>query len=156
MVATLGEDMPVLERFTLLKAVNDRWQEHLQMVEYVREGIGLRGYGQVDPLVAYKRETYELFQQTLKNIQVDAAKLVFRLNITRPDAGAVELALDAPVVAEGGGSESAPAVKSEPGALPWPTGVDPKRVGRNDPCPCGSGLKFKECHYKPLRAAGLI
>ena len=61
-----GEAFPEMERYAMLKAVNDRWMEHLQTIEYIREGIGLRGYGQVDPLVAYKRETYDTFQHTLQ------------------------------------------------------------------------------------------
>src|SRR5436305_7832840 len=66
-VESLGEElMGRLEQMVMLQAVNDRWMEHLQTVEYVREGISLRGYGQVDPLVAYKRETFDLFQITLK------------------------------------------------------------------------------------------
>ena len=73
-VASQGENIAELERYVMLKAVNDRWQEHLQTIEYIREGIGLRGYGQVDPLVAYKRETYDTFQNTLRNIRDDAAR----------------------------------------------------------------------------------
>ncbi|CAN5602169.1 preprotein translocase subunit SecA [soil metagenome] len=163
-------NMAEMEQYALLKAVNDRWMEHLQTIEYIREGIGLRGYGQVDPLVAYKRETYDTFQGTLRNIRLDAAKMIFHLRA--PRAMEFDLSLppmDFPILSddfpvedsEVDGQPStlakvAQAVKANPGTLPFPGDVDPKRVGRNDPCPCGSGLKFKDCHYKPLRTAGVI
>lgn len=145
-----GEAMAEAERFVMLRAVNDKWMEHLQMVEYIREGIGLRGYGQVDPLVAYKRETYDTFQGTLKHIREQASKMIFHVRIQTPEeqeAEVQELALNA---------DNSEAPKGEPGSLPWPTGVDPKKVGRNDACPCGSGLKFKGCHYPVLRQQGII
>ena len=146
-----GEAMKEMERYALLRAVNDRWQDHLQTVDYIREGIGLRGYGQVDPLVAYKRETYDTFQQTLKKIRTDAAKMIFLLNVREePQVGTLNINTASPdlVTANEGAATEVPVVKAGPGELPWPDGVDAKRVGRNEPCPCGSGLKFKECHYK--------
>ncbi|CAN1552305.1 SecA Preprotein translocase subunit SecA (ATPase, RNA helicase) [Fimbriimonadaceae bacterium] len=158
-VARLSDAMNELERFVILKAVNDRWMDHLQMVEYVRDGISLRGYGQVDPLVAYKRETYDLFQRTDKGIRTDAAKLIFRMNIQVENPTPLELDLlgGAPALPEGTESGGvATMTKAEPGTLPFPKDIDAKRVGRNDVCPCGSGHKFKECHYKQLRADGVI
>lgn len=156
-----GDGMVDLEKYVLLKAVNDRWMEHLQLVEYVREGIGLRGYGQVDPLVAYKRETYDLFQNTLRNIREDATKMLFKLEIRRPQPQ-VNLTFgsdETPMLPEdeptGGGTAVAKKV-AEPGSLPWPAGIDPKRVGRNETCPCGSGLKFKACHYSSLGKSGAV
>ena len=132
-----GPAMPDAERYVMLRAVNDKWMEHLQTVEYIREGIGLRGYGQVDPLVAYKRETFDTFQGTLKHIREQASKMVFMVRVDTEEQATpnLELAMDAP------------AVEAEPGTLPWPIGIDPKTIGRNDPCPCGSGHKFKNCHY---------
>ncbi len=146
-----GEAMNEAERFVMLRAVNDRWMEHLQLIEYIREGIGLRAYGQVDPLVAYKKETYDTFQHTLKNIREQASKMIFHVRVetqAQEEEGMVMELVE----------ENAPAATSnaEPGSLPWPTGVDPKKVGRNDACPCGSGLKFKSCHYGPLRQQGII
>ncbi len=146
-----GDAMKEMERYALLRAVNDRWQDHLQTVEYIREGIGLRGYGQVDPLVAYKRETYDTFQMTLKKIRTDAAKMIFLLNVREESqVGTLNINTASPdlVTASDAPAIEAAVVTAEPGELPWPEGVDPKRVGRNEPCPCGSGLKFKECHYK--------
>ena len=149
-----GEAMPEAERFVMLRAVNDRWMEHLQLIEYIREGIGLRGYGQVDPLVAYKRETYDTFQTTLKNIREQASKMIF---FVRVEAQQQEEAEIAPMMMELVESDSSvPAPKVEPGSLPFPSNVDAKKIGRNDACPCGSGIKFKSCHYPQLRAQGII
>lgn len=141
----VGEDlMKELERRVMLQAVNDRWMEHLQVVEYIREGIGLRGYGQVDPLIAYKKETFDTFQRTIRNIRDDAVKLIFRAQITREEeqeeATPLMLRLEE-------GTNAKPADLSK---------VDWKRVGRNDLCPCGSGKKFKACHYPELRQQGVI
>lgn len=167
-IAEVGDEaMREMERWVLLRAVNDRFMDHLQTVEYIKEGIGLRGYGQVDPLVAYKRETYDTFQHTLKNIRDQASKMIFHL---RPQAAAeleeeqiplmVNLdelepgMLPAELVeSRGTNLQSARTTLLTPAELEK---VDWKRVGRNDPCPCGSGKKFKECHYRSLRAEGVI
>jgi preprotein translocase subunit SecA len=91
----------------------------------------------VDPLVAYKRETFDTFQGTLKHIREQASKMVFMVRVDTEEQATPNLEL----------TMDAPAVEAEPGTLPWPTGIDPKTIGRNDPCPCGSGHKFKNCHY---------
>jgi preprotein translocase subunit SecA len=152
-ISAAGEAMPEAERFVMLRAVNDRWMEHLQLVEYIKEGIGLRSYGQVDPLVAYKRETYDTFNNTLKTIRESASKMIFhvRVEAQQQEEEAVPMMVELEA-----GSPELPAAKAEPAALPFPSGVDPKKVGRNDACPCGSGLKFKGCHYPSMRAQGLI
>jgi len=166
-VEHLGDEvMKMLEQQVMLRAINDRWMDHLQMVEYIREGIGLRGYGQVDPLVAYKRETFDLFQNTLKAIRNEAVKLIYRAEIqVQPQAQAPEepamsmQRLDdtemegALGMTTSATAASAPVVSQGNGYL---GDVDWKRVGRNDPCPCGSGKKFKACHYPSLRAEGII
>ncbi len=159
-----GEAMPEMEKYAMLKAVNDRWMEHLQTIDYIREGIGLRGYGQTDPLVAYKRETYDTFQGTLRDIRVDAAKTVFRLRAQPQPTFMHELSynmdeIDQSVPVEdrelldGAPTHSSTAVALAPRDLET---IDWKKISRNEPCPCGSGKKFKECHYKELREAGVI
>ena len=151
-IANAGEAMPEAERFVMLRAVNDRWMEHLQVVEYIKEGISLRGYGQVDPLVAYKRETYDTFQGTLKNIREAASKMIFHVRVeSQQEQEAVPMMMELEA-----GSPELPGAKAEPGSLPFPSNADPKKVGRNDTCPCGSGQKFKSCHYPVLRAQGII
>lgn len=162
----LGDDvMKMLEQQVMLRAINDKWMEHLQTVEYIREGIGYRGYGQVDPLVAYKRETFDLFQTTLKQIQNSAVRMIYRAEIqvqapqeseqepmamrrvSDEEAGAMSMTTSAT-------SAVSPIV--EPSSNGYLGDVDWSRVGRNDPCPCGSGKKFKACHYTTLRSEGVI
>ena len=162
----LGDEvMHRLEQMVMLNTVNDRWMDHLQTVEYIREGIGLRGYGQVDPLVAYKQETYHLFQDTLKAIRAQAVRTIYRAELQRApepepmqmmrieddeNGGALDntgpaTAATSPIVVTGNGKQNG-----------YLGDVDWKRVGRNEPCPCGSGKKFKACHYPSLRAEGVI
>jgi preprotein translocase subunit SecA len=170
-IAENGDDiMKMIEQQVMLRAVNDHWMAHLQMVEYIREGIGLRGYGQVDPLVAYKRETYDLFQHTLQNIRDQAVRMIYRAQVQREPEPIMEepmmmrledevpnepikAGLDVPGV-----YPAARMTPSQPGATATAdlSKVDWKRVGRNDPCPCGSGKKFKCCHYPLLREQGVI
>ncbi|MFQ3678292.1 MAG: SEC-C metal-binding domain-containing protein, partial [Fimbriimonadaceae bacterium] len=174
----LGDEvMRYLETQVLLRAVNDRWMEHLQMVDYIREGIGLRGYGQVDPLIAYKKETFELFQTTQRNIRDQAVRLIYRAQVQveppAPTAPAPAMQrIDESEIAAMAGAASGTASPSAAAAAPvsasqisgfTPLGaqeelqsVDWKKVGRNELCPCGSGKKFKSCHYPILRQKGLI
>jgi preprotein translocase subunit SecA len=147
----LGE----IERHVMLRAINDRWMDHLQMIDYIREGIGLRGYGQVDPLVAYKRETFDLFKNTQKGIHEQAVKMMFHAQVQREPAPeqpapAMMRVEEAAAVASESGGAVATLAPVDLGSIDW------TRVGRNDPCPCGSGKKFKSCHYPDLRAKGTI
>jgi preprotein translocase subunit SecA len=156
-VEALGEEiMRMIEQQVLLRAVNDKWMEHLQTVEYIREGIGLRGYGQVDPLVAYKRETYDTFQTTLRGIREQAVTHIFHAQVQIERQAEPQAPMMMRMDPEALESEA-----SQQGALPASAtanldGIDWKRVGRNDPCPCGSGKKFKACHYPQLREQGVI
>jgi preprotein translocase subunit SecA len=163
-VEQVGEPMAYLEQHVMLRAVNDNWMNHLQTIEYIREGISLRSYGQVDPLVAYKRETFDTFQHTLKNIREQAVKMVFTAQIQvqpaqqepEPMMMRMEDESSDPTAQIDGNLKGATATLAAPTATSQPSGVDWKRVGRNDPCPCGSGKKFKACHYAQLRQEGVI
>ncbi len=156
-VEAYGEDvMQRLEQHVMLRAVNDRWMEHLQTIDYIREGIGLRGYGQVDPLVAYKKETYDLFQHTLRAIRDQAVNMLFQAQIRFEDP--VQQG-EEPMAMMRMEDDAQPADTAADGAVPKDfdvSKVDWKVVGRNEPCPCGSGKKFKACHYSTVRSMGLI
>ncbi len=148
-----GDEMfQELERQVMLRAVNDSWMEHLKMIDYIREGIGLRGYGQTDPLVAYKKETFDLFQHTLKQIRDQAVKMVFyaQIRTEQPQEVAVEATSSDAPMAMVALEEELVMKEVDVDSIDW------SRVGRNDTCPCGSGKKFKQCHYPELRAAGKI
>ncbi len=151
--ASYGEDMmKELERHVMLRAVNDNWMEHLQMIDYIREGIGLRGYGQTDPLVAYKKETFDLFQHTLKAIRDQAVKMAFtaQIRIEQPAAATPEVAPEMMMMEIDGPGTSDSITPVDLDTIDW------KKVGRNENCPCGSGKKFKACHYPLLRQEGKI
>jgi preprotein translocase subunit SecA len=159
--STVGDEvMKMLQQKIMLQAVNDKWMEHLQIIEYIREGISLRGYGQVDPLVAYKRETFDLFQNTLKGIRDTMVRFLFRAQVQieqqfdQSEAEVASLMTDASLLA--GETESSHGVAVDHPAGEWPENIDPKRVSRNDPCPCNSGKKFKACHYAYFRSQGVI
>jgi len=135
----LGPDMMrTLERVVMLRTIDSLWVDHLTAIENMRQGIGLQRAGQQDPLVAYKREGHNLFQGLLEAIQHDVVHLIYRVNIVRKEAPqgqvgqAVPQAMPAAVQSGGDGSRKRLKVKG-------------KKIGRNDPCPCGSGKKYKHC-----------
>jgi len=147
-----AELMRDLERQIGLRAINNKWMEHLDAMDYLREGIGLRGYAQIDPLVAYKKEAYEMFQQMLHSIQDEIVRLIYRVQVQ-----VTQEPYRSPYrnVSMHGG-EFLPPIQEGPEALEGlsaavgtMTPVRSKRkVGRNDPCPCGSGKKYKKCCLK--------
>lgn len=129
------ENMRELEKVVMLKVVDGKWMEHLDHMDMLREGINLRAYGQRNPLIEYKVEAYDMFQQMIEVIQEDIAKLMFRVNILSQAApedhltGAKE---------SRGESEAAQEKKQQPIQKG-------ETVGRNELCPCGSGKKYKKC-----------
>ena len=135
MIAEVGIDMREFERVVLLSAVDRRWMDHIDAMDQLREGIGLRAYGQRDPIVEYKHEGYAMFEEMTHLIQEDTLRrLCFATLVKQPPQPPKEE--ERKLVASHGG-ESASAARQ-------PARADVK-VGRNDPCPCGSGKKYKEC-----------
>ncbi|HEX9943214.1 MAG TPA: preprotein translocase subunit SecA [Thermoanaerobaculia bacterium] len=130
------------ERAIMLHAVDVAWKDHLLALDHLKEGIGLRGYGQRDPLQEYKKESFDLFDMMRERVENDIIQKLFRYEpVTeeqmveqrvRQQRSAPRIELSAPPKVEGGGR-------------PQPVQKDAK-VGRNDPCPCGSGKKYKKCH----------
>ena len=131
----LGEPlMRELERVVMLRVVDEYWMEHIDAMEDLKQGIRLRAYGQEDPVVAYKREGYDMFETMIAAIQDETVR---RIYITRVKER-VERKAVAKVTGESGSGTSDGTVKKQP--------VRKKiKIGRNDPCPCGSGLKWKKC-----------
>jgi preprotein translocase subunit SecA len=159
---TLGEEMMrQLERFAALRVIDERWKEHLYEMDLIKEGIGLRAYGQKDPLLEYKKEGFETFREMLERIDQETVELIFRAQVTprpqeAPAAPAAQRAYRPPVpemahAAQRAPGPPAPEVAPDPvqvraarAGRSQPVKVD-KKVGRNDPCPCGSGKKYKKC-----------
>ncbi|MFN7017128.1 MAG: preprotein translocase subunit SecA, partial [Fimbriimonadales bacterium] len=144
-----AEVMRELERYFMLQVITRRWVEHLASMEYLREGIGLRGYGQIDPLVAYKQESAKVFADTLHAIRNDVVMFLFHAQVAPPQPRqVVRIAGDANSPMAGGHTRMGVqrlADDAETGAAGVSTGSG--KVGRNDPCPCGSGKKYKKCCY---------
>jgi preprotein translocase subunit SecA len=123
--------------------------EHLATMEYLREGIGLRGYGQIDPLVAYKQESAKVFAETLQAIRNDVVMFLFHAQVAPPQPRqVVRIAGDAnPAVAGARGGMGVQKLTDGAEPLAESSALPPGKVGRNDPCPCGSGKKYKKCCY---------
>jgi preprotein translocase subunit SecA len=146
-----GELFHKFERDLMLQTLDQHWREHLGALDHLRQGIYLRGYAQKNPKQEYKREAFELFSDMLDRIKQDVVKVVLKVQVrTQQDVQAVE---EAPAVSNvryqhAGYEEALAAAASDPPtavAAPPFARTGPK-VGRNDPCPCGSGRKYKHCH----------
>jgi preprotein translocase subunit SecA len=190
------ETMRYHERMVMLSVIDGLWKDHLLSMDHLKEGIGLRGYAQQDPLVAYKKESFDMFEAMMLKFQEDTARFLFRMQILGPDGQPVNAApqprravppappvesASEPVSAvngSGGGNGAQPREIAIPTRQPSTT-IDAlekefqrkkqrelavanragageasqptqrqvgEKVGRNDPCPCGSGKKYKKCH----------
>ncbi|GAC1486585.1 MAG: preprotein translocase subunit SecA [Solirubrobacteraceae bacterium] len=177
--ADLGEElMRALERYLLLQIIDDRWREHLYDMDYLREGIHLRGFAQIDPLVAYQNEAFDLFTDLMNTVWADFARMIFNVEVevdpadgapsgpapyspggssTRAasrvsyssGASADPSALQAAAAASGGAAavaDGAPAEELIAAHVEQRRVASDEQLGRNDPCWCGSGKKFKKCH----------
>ncbi|HYZ27438.1 MAG TPA: SEC-C metal-binding domain-containing protein, partial [Thermoleophilaceae bacterium] len=175
----LGEElMRGLERFILLQIIDERWREHLHDMDYLREGIHLRGFAQEDPLVAYKNEAYQMFGALIQSIWEEFARYIFNVEVEieqeqapsgqmwQPRAGSSSTgnlqyagggpdqpsALAAAAAAGGAVGYAPDEPYDEEPVQPVQTRVldEHEKIGRNDPCWCGSGKKYKKCHGASL------
>ena len=133
MISDAGFDMREVERTFLLNSVDTRWMDHIDAMDVLREGIGLRAYAQRQPIVEYQHEGYDMFEEMVHLIQEDTLRKLYMAIITRPP--------ERKEVAKNISTNQDSQVYRAP-----VRGI--KKVGRNEPCPCGSGLKFKNCHGK--------
>ncbi len=140
-ITQLGIDMRELERSILLRSVDRRWMDHIDAMDQLRDGIGLRAYAQRDPVNEYKMESYDMFDEMVRLIQEDTIRHLYQLRIEKaPERKAVANVTSAgtPVQAAATASKT-PVSRGE-------------KVGRNSPCPCGSGKKYKNCHGRNVSA----
>ena len=147
------ELMARLERYAMLSVIDQKWKEHLREMDDMKEGIGLRAYGQKDPLVEYKAESFKLFVSLLEQIRNDVVSFTFKFFPHAP--GEVQAQRRQPVtrLTESKQVTTNIGLQQRQGPSPQVAGkLQPikviEKVGRNDPCPCGSGKKFKQCHGK--------
>ncbi len=138
----LGEITAEAERITLLRAVDLHWVRHLTDLDILREGIGLRAYGQQNPLIAYKKEAFETFDEMNESIRSQVARDIFRVQASPPSARPAQAAAPA------ARATRAPLTGGAKGQRPVRKAAV-ETVGRNAPCPCGSGKKYKHCHGRP-------
>ncbi len=145
------EMMAEAERVILLRNVDEKWMEHIDMMDDLRDSIGMRGYAQHDPVVEYKREGYEMFEAMNRSIQEDSARLIMRgrFSINNPmqrTAVAGDMKEEKSEAADiRHSADRSRTVTSNVPVQKTPVKRDSAKVGRNDPCPCGSGKKFKNC-----------
>ena len=128
-----------IERTILLQMVDQHWKDHLWGMDQLKDGIGLRGYGQKDPLAEYKREGYDMFAGMMDRIKGDTLERLFKFQLVRGERPEAEVETPRPQQMSLNRGEAAAAPKQ-------PVKRTEEKVGRNDPCPCGSGKKYKKCH----------
>lgn len=136
-----------LERHVALRTINAKWMEHLASMDYLREGIGLRGYAQQDPLLVYQKEAFEMFENMQHTIQDEIARTMFHVHLVQEQQPRREY--QSWTNLEDGGGTATGNVQPQPagGNGKGQPARNPRKVGRNDPCWCGSGKKYKACHY---------
>ena len=146
----LGADlMRALERHEMLVVMDTQWKDHLLSIDHLKEGIGLRGYGQRDPLTEYKKEAFDLFQDMVERVKAAVVERLFKVQVVR------DAPMELPAMAAWADArESRGELPGAPERAPAPAAPRPaprtasgEKVGRNDPCPCGSGKKYKKCCY---------
>ena len=124
-----SEVMREFERVVMLQVVDRKWMDHIDNMDQLRQGIGLRAYGQRDPVVEYKFEGFDMFEEMIRNIQEDTVRIIYNAHLQQPPK---REKVAEPIMATHGDGPAKPVVKG-------------KKVGRNEPCPCGSGKKYKNC-----------
>ena len=130
-----------LERHILLDIVDAQWKDHLLTLDHLKEGIGLRGYGQKDPLVEFKKEAFTLFEDMMDRIDTEAVRFLFLMQPAKPEEQAKQIERrqqqqQKDLQFQAGRRKPRRRNRSGPRT----------KIGRNDPCPCGSGKKYKKCH----------
>ena len=135
-----GSDaMRYLEKAIYLQTIDTLWKEHLLSMDHLKEGIGLRGYGQRNPLQEYQKEGYQMFMELIQRIKEETVEKLFRVQMARPaEVDRFETKKEKPLVLSRGGEEAAEKQAQ-------PVKRETRKVGRNEPCPCGSGKKYKKC-----------
>jgi len=126
--------MRELEHYILLQSVDNQWKDHLLSMDHLKEGIGLRGYGQRDPLREYQKEGYEMFMEMVERIKAESISFLFHIRPSREEDLAMQSPREQEMFLSHGEPEKPATVKREG-----------RKIGRNEPCPCGSGKKYKKC-----------
>jgi len=137
--------MRELERVVLLRTVDSKWMEHIDAMHELRQGVWLRAFGQRDPLIEYRYEAYEMFQEMIRSIQEEVVRLLYHLKVSRAPEREMAATPTASLKQENAGAMNEAKGTAKEAAVVKKKPVTVKKVGRNDPCPCGSGKKYKKC-----------
>ncbi len=138
----LGEHFAPVTRFVMINTLDSKWKEHLLMMDHLRDSVGLRGYGQKDPLIEYKKESFNIFTDMMRRIYYETVELIFHVQI-KSEESVEELKEEKPKNIK---EERKDIFTDEPEEeKSTPIRRDAPKIGRNDPCPCGSGKKYKKC-----------
>jgi preprotein translocase subunit SecA len=134
--------MQQAEKWLMLETIDNAWKQHMLNLDHLREGIGLRSWGQKNPLLEYKKEAFDMFQEMMTTIKLDIVHHIFHLNVERFDQHALEARRQRELEqlnfsAAADTTDETTRQAAQPGQ---------ERAGRNEPCPCGSGKKYKKCH----------
>ncbi len=143
------EAMRTYERIIMLNIIDAQWKDHLLSLDHLKQGIGLVGYGQKDPLVEYKKQSFDLFQEMLDRIDTTTIRSLFNLQVVAeqaPEALQQRRAARRPAALRFTGPNQGAAPAGEEDGKVKTVVRDQPKVGRNEPCPCGSGKKYKKCH----------
>lgn len=139
-----SETMRKLERFVMLDRIDDHWVDHLYNMDYMEEGIHFQAYGHKDPLVEFKREGHEMFSAMIEKIKEEVVEYIFKVQLVEESEEQDSSRRRKPQRRRAGGRQSAKSrEKPEPATVAVHSEIG--KVGRNDPCPCGSGKKYKKC-----------
>jgi preprotein translocase subunit SecA len=142
------ENMRHLERLILLQVIDQHWKEHLLNMDHLKDGIGLRGYGQKNPLNEYKKEGFAMFMELMDNIKLQTVRQLFLLRLVQEDEIERLARQQREKKQEMELRHGQPGGMGEVEAGQAPVKREGEKIGRNDPCPCGSGEKYKRCHGK--------
>ena len=142
--AAIGsETMRTFEKAVMLRALDQHWKDHLAVMDQLRQSVNLRGYGQKNPVQEYKRESFSMFTVLLDTINSEMVKALCSLNIDQANAQSAPTSGELQSQEKISSSQAKKPIAPRPSITRQPSKL---KVGRNDPCPCGSGKKYKQCH----------
>lgn len=146
--------MREVEKFAYLGAIDHLWMDHIDHIDDLREGVTLRAYGQRDPLIEFKNEAFGLFEKLVNKINIELSRRIFRIGVAQPQSEIpLNLARENLDKSDSTGLSGDAESTAKRGVPAFPKGDDSlKKIGRNDPCWCGSGKKWKHCHYPKIAA----
>jgi preprotein translocase subunit SecA len=141
-----SEMMRYIEKMVMLQIIDNQWKDHLLIMDHIKEGIGFRGYAQKNPLNEYKKDGFDAFAAMIQRVREEITEYIFKIQTTKEEGRSVRQPNDLAEIAPKRRTMIENRSEAMGGGTPSQVKRDGKKVGRNDPCPCGSGKKYKKCH----------